>query len=146
MHCWTWICLFRLILRRFEVVFSLFWCLEWECCSFERIMEVHSNQPTLYCFKYVLSCVTYHCSDCTFRLGTFLFELTILSIVCVSCRSAKGFMHMKIVHHTDGFILGEFSKPYPTISGMIHYYTQHKLNIRGAEHMALLHPVQDQLL
>ena len=57
-------------------------------------------------------------------------------------------MHMKIVfsHQTDGYILGEFSKPFPSISEMICYYTRQKLNIRGAEHMALLHPVIDQLL
>ena len=30
----TLICLFKLILRRFEVVF---WCLEWECCTFWKI-------------------------------------------------------------------------------------------------------------
>ena len=55
-------------------------------------------------------------------------------------------MHMKIVGHQEGFILGEFSKPFRGIPEMIHYYTRHKLNIRGAEHMALLHPVCDDLL
>nr|XP_054755885.1 SH2 domain-containing adapter protein F-like [Lytechinus pictus] len=66
----------------------------------------------------------------------------------LSLKSAKGFMHMKIVfnHQSDGYILGEFSKPFPSISEMICYYTRQKLNIRGAEHMALLHPVIDQLL
>ena len=36
---------FKLILRRFEVTF---WCLEWECCTFERLVKLHSNSPTLY--------------------------------------------------------------------------------------------------
>ena len=36
---------FTLILRRFEVVF---WCLEWECCTFKRLMKIPSNLPILY--------------------------------------------------------------------------------------------------
>ncbi|XP_071794016.1 uncharacterized protein [Asterias amurensis] len=64
----------------------------------------------------------------------------------LSLKSAKGFMHMKIVSHPQGYILGEFSKPFLGIPQMIYYYTTHKLNIRGAEHMALLHPVDNQLL
>ncbi|XP_072039007.1 SH2 domain-containing adapter protein F-like, partial [Amphiura filiformis] len=64
----------------------------------------------------------------------------------LSLKSAKGYMHMKIVQHQEGFILGEFSKPFRSIPEMIHYYTRHKLNIRGAEHMALLNPVSDDLL
>ncbi|XP_033633701.1 SH2 domain-containing adapter protein F-like isoform X3 [Asterias rubens] len=64
----------------------------------------------------------------------------------LSLKSAKGFMHMKIVSHPQGYILGEFSKPFLGIPQMIFYYTTHKLNIRGAEHMALLHPVDNQLL
>ena len=31
---------FKLILRRFEVVF---WCLEWECCPFQKIDEIQSK-------------------------------------------------------------------------------------------------------
>ncbi|XP_022104658.1 SH2 domain-containing adapter protein F-like isoform X2 [Acanthaster planci] len=64
----------------------------------------------------------------------------------LSLKSAKGFMHMKIVCNSQGYILGEFSKPFKGIPPMIHYYTTHKLNIRGAEHMALLHPVENQML
>ena len=40
--------LFKVMLRRFVVVF---WCLEWEiweCCNFERLMEIHSNPLILY--------------------------------------------------------------------------------------------------
>ena len=36
---------FKLILRRFQVVF---WCLEWECCTFWKIAEIHLNPPILY--------------------------------------------------------------------------------------------------
>ena len=39
---------FKLILRRFEVVF---WCLEWEIENgvlFERLMEIHSYLPIIY--------------------------------------------------------------------------------------------------
>ncbi|XP_038077621.1 SH2 domain-containing adapter protein B-like isoform X3 [Patiria miniata] len=64
----------------------------------------------------------------------------------LSLKSAKGFMHMKIVCYSQGYVLGEFSKPFAGIPHMIHYYTTHKLNIKGAEHMALLHPVENQML
>lgn len=62
-------------------------------------------------------------------------------------RSARGFMHMKIVHNEDGkFILGQFSKPFESIPEMINHYALNKLPIKGAEHMSLLYPVIDQLL
>ncbi|KAH9370182.1 hypothetical protein HPB48_013104 [Haemaphysalis longicornis] len=65
----------------------------------------------------------------------------------LSLKSARGFMHMKIVHSEDGkFILGQFSKPFESIPEMIHHYSVNKLPIKGAEHMSLLHPVIDQLL
>lgn len=72
--------------------------------------------------------------------------------VIVCCRSARGFMHMKIVctgvsddnvHH---YILGQFSQPFDSIPQMIHHYTINKLPIKGAEHMSLLHPVNNELL
>ena len=34
-----------LFLRRLEVVF---WCLEWECCTFQTLMKIHSNPLILY--------------------------------------------------------------------------------------------------
>nr|XP_054933368.1 mucin-2-like [Dermacentor andersoni] len=65
----------------------------------------------------------------------------------LSLKSARGFMHMKIVHNEDGkFILGQFSKPFESIPEMIHHYSVNKLPIKGAEHMSLLYPVIDQLL
>ncbi|CAN8005661.1 unnamed protein product, partial [Ixodes hexagonus] len=65
----------------------------------------------------------------------------------LSLKSARGFMHMKIVHNDDGkFILGQFSKPFESIPEMIHHYSVNKLPIKGAEHMSLLYPVIDQLL
>ena len=39
---------FKLILRSLRRFEAVFWCLEWECCtSFKKLMEVHSNPPTL---------------------------------------------------------------------------------------------------
>lgn len=65
----------------------------------------------------------------------------------LSLKSARGFMHMKIVHNSEGkFILGQFSKPFESIPEMIHHYSVNKLPIKGAEHMSLLYPVIDQLL
>ncbi|XP_077988857.1 SH2 domain-containing adapter protein F-like isoform X2 [Glandiceps talaboti] len=64
----------------------------------------------------------------------------------LSLKSTRGFMHMKIVKHEEGYILGEFSKPFSNIPKMIDFYTRNKLNIKGAEHMALLQPVPSLLL
>lgn len=62
-------------------------------------------------------------------------------------RSCKGFMHMKFTQSADGrYVLGENSPPFSTIPEVIHYYTTHKLPIRGAEHMSLLYPVIVQTL
>lgn len=56
-------------------------------------------------------------------------------------------MHMKFTQSADGrFVLGENSPPFSTIPEVIHYYTTHKLPIRGAEHMSLLYPVIVQTL
>ncbi|GIY45658.1 SH2 domain-containing adapter protein F [Caerostris darwini] len=64
----------------------------------------------------------------------------------LSLKSARGFMHMKIVHSDGRFILGQFSNPFSSIPEMIHHYSINKLPIKGAEHMSLLYPVIDQLL
>ncbi|KAM3870895.1 src homology 2 domain containing transforming protein D, a [Diretmus argenteus] len=65
----------------------------------------------------------------------------------LSLRSCKGFMHMKFTKSADGrYVLGENSPPFSTIPEVIHYYTTHKLPIRGAEHMSLLYPVIVQTL
>ncbi|XP_027857075.1 src homology 2 domain containing transforming protein D, a isoform X2 [Xiphophorus couchianus] len=65
----------------------------------------------------------------------------------LSLRSCKGFMHMKFTQSADGcYVLGENSPPFCTIPEVIHYYTTHKLPIRGAEHMSLLYPVIVQTL
>ncbi|XP_022255501.1 mucin-4-like [Limulus polyphemus] len=64
----------------------------------------------------------------------------------LSLKSAKGFMHMKIVHSDEKFILGQFGRPFDNVPEMVHHYSVNKLPIKGAEHMSLLHPVIDQLL
>ncbi|XP_058472323.1 SH2 domain-containing adapter protein F-like [Solea solea] len=65
----------------------------------------------------------------------------------LSLRSCKGFMHMKFTRSADGrYVLGENSPPFSTIPEVIHYYTTHRLPIRGAEHMSLLYPVIVQTL
>ena len=61
-------------------------------------------------------------------------------------RSARGFMHMKIVYRDEKYILGQFSQPFDSIPLMIHHYSISKLPIKGAEHMSLLHPVINELL
>lgn len=75
-----------------------------------------------------------------------LFYVTAL-LPSLSGRSCKGFMHMKFTQTADGrYVLGENSPPFSTIPEVIHYYTTHKLPIRGAEHMSLLYPVIVQTL
>ncbi|XP_063048523.1 SH2 domain-containing adapter protein F-like, partial [Engraulis encrasicolus] len=68
----------------------------------------------------------------------------------LSIRSCHGFLHMKFSREggRDGvrYVLGENSPPFPSIPQVIHYYTTHKLPIRGAEHLSLLFPVVVQTL
>jgi len=65
----------------------------------------------------------------------------------IAIKSAKGFMHLKIVRDGEGnFVLGVFSQAFKSIPEMIHYYSINRLPIRGAEHMSLRHPVHLQLL
>ncbi|XP_015231724.1 src homology 2 domain containing transforming protein D, b isoform X2 [Cyprinodon tularosa] len=65
----------------------------------------------------------------------------------LSLRSCQGFMHMKFSQCKDGkYVLGQNSPPFDTIPEAVHYYTTHKLPIRGAEHLSLLFPVQVQTL
>jgi len=77
----------------------------------------------------------------------------IVTAVVGLARSPRGFMHMKIVSCDDAgscggghYILGQFSQPFDSIPQMIHHYTINKLPIKGAEHMSLLHPVNNELL
>ncbi|XP_021707813.1 uncharacterized protein LOC5565745 [Aedes aegypti] len=66
----------------------------------------------------------------------------------LTLKSAKGFMHMRIQrdHETGQFILGQFSRPFPTIPDMIRHFCLNRLPVRGAEHMCLLEPVIAQIL
>jgi hypothetical protein len=65
----------------------------------------------------------------------------------IAIKSAKGFMHLKIVRDSDAsFVLGVFSKAFKSIPEMIHYYSLNRLPIKGAEHMSLRNPILYQLL
>lgn len=79
--------------------------------------------------------------------GTSFFNFAKMFYNLFLRRSARGFMHMKIVPTSEGrFILGQFSNPFSSIPEMIQHYSVNKLPIKGAEHMSLLYPVIDQLL
>ncbi|XP_054159405.1 SH2 domain-containing adapter protein F-like [Oppia nitens] len=67
----------------------------------------------------------------------------LLSLKCV-----RGFMHIKIVEQSDGtHTLGaNHTMSFTSIPYLINHYSRNRLPIRGAEHMALLYPVIDQLL
>ncbi|XP_058458560.1 uncharacterized protein LOC131435075 isoform X2 [Malaya genurostris] len=66
----------------------------------------------------------------------------------LTLKSAKGYMHMRIQRDPDTsqFILGQFSRPFPTIPDMIRHFCLNRLPVRGAEHMCLLEPVIAQIL
>lgn len=56
-------------------------------------------------------------------------------------------MHMKIQERPgQGYILGQFSKPFHTIAQMLIYYSRNSLPVKGAEHISLKKPVCEQLL
>lgn len=84
-----------------------------------------------------------------FFFSLFLLFMSVLNLpFCFySHRSCQGFMHMKFTQCKDGkYVLGQNSPPFDTIPELIHFYTAHKLPIRGAEHLSLLFPVLVQTL
>ena len=67
------------------------------------------------------------------------------TLYSIFSRNNENFLHLKIVRQIDGqFILGQFSKPFIDIPKVIHHYSKNKLNIRGAEHKYLKHPIATQ--
>jgi len=65
----------------------------------------------------------------------------------LSVKTTRGFMHMKIQERPgQGYILGQFSKPFRTIAQMLLYYSRNSLPVKGAEHITLKKPVCEQLL
>ena len=59
-------------------------------------------------------------------------------------------MHMRIQESCTAegtnYILGQFSKPFKTVPLMVHYYTENRLPIKGAEHTCLRYPICEELL
>ncbi|RUS71574.1 hypothetical protein EGW08_020667 [Elysia chlorotica] len=65
----------------------------------------------------------------------------------LSIKSAKQNIHVQIeqIGQPDGsigYILGKNSREFCSIPEMIDYYTCHRVPLRGAEHITLLHPVE----
>ncbi|XP_064184768.1 src homology 2 domain containing transforming protein D, a [Anguilla rostrata] len=84
------------------------------------------------------------CKECSYLVR---HSQTCRSDYSLSLRSCQGFMHMKFSVSREGkYILGQNSPPFDTIPEAIHFYTTHKLPIRGAEHLSLLFPVVVQTL
>ncbi|XP_034533774.1 src homology 2 domain containing transforming protein D, b isoform X1 [Notolabrus celidotus] len=84
------------------------------------------------------------CKECSYLVRN---SQTNRSDYTLSLRSCQGFMHMKFTRCKDGkYVLGQNSPPFDTIPEVIHFYTTHKLPIRGAEHLSLLFPVLVQTL
>ncbi|KAJ8277260.1 hypothetical protein GJAV_G00073210 [Gymnothorax javanicus] len=84
------------------------------------------------------------CKECSYLVRSSQSSHTDYTL---SLRSCQGFLHMKFSVSKDGkYILGQNSPPFDTIPEVIHFYTTHKLPIRGAEHLSLLFPVLVQTL
>ncbi|KAM3876465.1 src homology 2 domain containing transforming protein D, b [Diretmus argenteus] len=84
------------------------------------------------------------CKECSYLVRN---SQTSRSDYSLSLRSCQGFMHMKFTQCKDGkYVLGQNSPPFDNIPEVIHFYTTHKLPIRGAEHLSLLFPVLVQTL
>ncbi|XP_029541900.1 src homology 2 domain containing transforming protein D, b isoform X4 [Oncorhynchus nerka] len=85
------------------------------------------------------------CKECSYLVRN---SQTSRNDYSLSLRSCQGFMHMKFSQcGKDGkYVLGQNSLPFDTIPEVIHFYTTHKLPIRGAEHLSLLFPVLVQTL
>lgn len=78
--------------------------------------------------------------DCSFLLRNSESSKNGFSL---SVKNNNSFMHLKIVCEQNKYILGQFSKPFDTVPEMIHYYSVNKLNIKGAIHKKLLHPIME---
>jgi hypothetical protein len=59
----------------------------------------------------------------------------------LSIRTSKSCMHMRICYSTGVYILGECSRPFPSVSRMIEYFSQTSVPIRGAAPIKLGTPV-----
>lgn len=67
--------------------------------------------------------------------------VSLIKIHVVLLRNRGAPMHLKISNREGKYILGINSRPYDTIPEMIHHYSMHMLNIKGAEHVKLKYPV-----
>ena len=77
-----------------------------------------------------------------------ILDMVKIKIVCFLCRSARGYMHMRIRRDpiNRDFQLSDFERRFLTIPEMVHHYTRNRLPIKGAEHMCLKQPIAINLL
>ena len=68
-------------------------------------------------------------------------RLLFSSFFLCSSRTVKSCMHMRICYSSGVYILGECSRPFPSVSRMIEYFTQTSVPIRGAAPIKLGTPV-----
>ncbi|BFY97688.1 hypothetical protein BsWGS_00728 [Bradybaena similaris] len=85
---------------------------------------------------------------CVCKEGSYIVRIsTDRRSYSLSIKSVRQNIHVQIDQKTneDGtvcYILGKNSKEFNTIPEMIDYYTHHRVPLRGAEHITLLHPVE----
>lgn len=66
--------------------------------------------------------------------------------VCCSPRTSQGCVHIIVARTKDNkYTLSQASGVFASIPEVVHYYSTEKLPFKGAEHMALLHPVHCKL-
>jgi len=61
-------------------------------------------------------------------------------------RSAKGFIHIRIIQSGEQNYLGQSDRPFDTIPDLIRHYSLNKLPVKGAEHVGLIRPLPLQIL
>ena len=107
-------------LRRFEVVF---WCLEWECCTFQIIdekLKIHLNPRILHSgFKWIktvrLTCRGFH----SWVVPSSLAEAMITSSSLTSDTLSSFFCWWRSFHSSSSTILPQLSAPPPASSSFV---------------------------
>lgn len=65
---------------------------------------------------------------------------------CWQPRTSQGCVHIIVAQTKDNkYTLSQASGVFSSIPEVVHYYSTEKLPFKGAEHMALLHPVHCKL-
>lgn len=78
----------------------------------------------------------------------YIYNINILLYIYILCffRSAKGFIHIRIIQSEERNYLGQSDRAFDSIPDLIRHYTLNKLPAKGAEHVGLIKPLALQIL